>query len=155
MRNGHYRKEVRAKQVQVYIDANDVPQGFIFSTESLKEVKIAKDNLSRVDFGLTTQSGIYGAIFYDKNQNGKPDPGDIFIPRVNMVLDGQVTVASDSEGTYSFNNTTPGKHTLTIDVNSIPLEYLPAVKIKNEIDLSEGTTYIFHVLLNKNSRPQE
>jgi hypothetical protein len=152
---GHYHKEIRAKRVQVSVDIDDVPQGFIFSTDALKEVEIRQDKTTQVDFGLTTQSGIYGVVFYDKNGNGQPDLQDTFLPRIKITLDGKASTISDAEGAYFFSNISPGKHTLAIDVNSIPLEYIPTVKIKNEINLAEGTTYQFHIPLTKNPRPGE
>jgi hypothetical protein len=101
----------------------------------------------KIDFGLTIHSGIYGIVYFDKNQNGVIDEMDVFIPRVIMTLDGKDKYITNYEGAYFIENVSPGKHTLQLDVNSLPMEYLPLIKIKNEIDVKEGTTYTFHVPL--------
>ncbi|HBR13989.1 MAG TPA: hypothetical protein DD723_00390 [Candidatus Omnitrophica bacterium] len=146
---GHYETTIRAKRVQVGVDIETIPDGYVFSTPVSTEVGIIPHKRQNVDFGLTTHSSIYGVIFYDKDQNGKPDPGDEFISRTKIVLDDMEAEISDFEGTYFFKNIQPGKHTITIDLNSLPMEFLPLIKLKNEIDVSEGTTYIFHVPLKK------
>ena len=38
-----------------------------------------------------------------------------------------------------------------VRVNSLPIEYLPQIKLKNELEIAEGTTYVFHVPLKLNS----
>lgn len=88
-------------------------------------------------------------VFYDQNGNGKPDSGDEFISKVKMNLDGVQTAVSDFEGTYVFGSVQPGAHQLSIDVNSLPIEYLPKIKLKNRIEVSEGSTYVFHIPLTK------
>ena len=128
---GHYETTIRAKRVQVGVDIETIPDGYVFSTPVSTEVGIIPHKRQNVDFGLTTHSSIYGVIFYDKDQNGKPDPGDEFISRTKIVLDDMEAEISDFEGTYFFKN------------------ILPLIKLKNEIDVSEGTTYIFHVPLKK------
>lgn len=151
---GQYKASVKAKKVEVAVEVESIPSGFVFSTSSIKEVQIIPHKVQRIDFGLTTQSGIYGVVFYDANQDGIPDTGDLFISRAKIILDGKETTLSDFEGTYFFKGISPGKHTITIDVNSLPLEYLPLVKLKNEIEVAEGTTYVFHIPLAQKAKDQ-
>ncbi len=152
---GHYKTSVHAKSVEVSLDTKTIPSGFIFSTPSLVNTLIIPHRTQHVNFGLTTNSGIYGVVFFDENQNGKPDSYDVRISKVKIILDGKESTTTDFEGNYFFSNIGAGTHQMTIDINSIPIEYLPAVKIKNEVDVSEGTTYVFHIPLNKNSKTQE
>jgi hypothetical protein len=35
-------------------------------------------------------------------------------------------------------------------MKSVPIEFIPQVKLKNDVDVVEGTTYIFHVPLKIN-----
>ncbi|MCK5178868.1 MAG: hypothetical protein KAR32_05000, partial [Candidatus Omnitrophica bacterium] len=147
--SGYYERAVRAKSVEVTVDINSIPDGFVFSTPGAVDVEIIPHKVLNVDFGLTTQSGIYGIVFYDKNENGKPDFGDKFVAKARIILDGVQSAASDFEGTYFFDNVQPGRHEIAIDVNSLPIEYLPKIKLKDTIKTSEGSTYIFHVPLSK------
>ena len=57
---------------------------------------------------------------------------------------------TDSDGNYFFRNISPGKHFIKIDVASLPLEYIPMIKVVNQVELSEGSTSIFHIPLKKN-----
>ncbi|MBN1869319.1 MAG: pilus assembly protein N-terminal domain-containing protein [Candidatus Omnitrophica bacterium] len=149
---GYYHSAVRAKSAEITLDINSIPDGFIFSTPMLESITIVPHKVYEVDFGLTTQSGIYGVVFFDKNKSGKPDPGDEFIADARITLDDKESKASDFEGTYFFENIQPGKHTLTLDVNSLPVEYLPEIKLKNTINTSEGSIYVFHIPLNKTEK---
>lgn len=147
---GRYQGSVRAKSAEVALDIDSIPDGFIFSTPMVEKVLIVPYKVHRVDFGLTTQSGIYGVVFCDKNGNGKPDTGDEFFADTKITLDGTETAVSDFEGAYFFENIQPGAHTIAIDVNSLPITYLPKIKIKNTVTTAEGAMYIFHIPLDKN-----
>ncbi len=146
---GEYSVQVRAKKVVVEVDADSIPQGYISTTPLFETVNVLNNRAQILNFGLTIHSGIYGVVFYDKNQNGKPDPEDVFISKVRIILDEQETAFSDYEGSYFFNDVSAGMHTIRLDVNSLPIEYIPLVKIKNEFELFEGKTYIFHIPLKK------
>ena len=153
-KDGKYRIEVRGKRVLVTPVMETMPAGFVFSTPSFFRVDILQGMAQRVDFGLTTQSGIYGVAFVDKNGNGVPDQGDQFLPRVKVTLDGRQTVASDAQGAYFFKKVAEGGHTLTIDMKSLPVNLIPVLKIKNDIVVTEGVTYVFHIPMRlKESAP--
>ena len=146
---GEYWLEVKAKKVLVSLDINSLPKGYLASNGFTEEVTIEHLGTKTVNFGLTTRSGIYGVIYYDKNKNGRYDVEDSLIPGVKVVLDTENNVYSDYDGGYEFDNITPGKHIIAVDLNTIPMEYIPMIRLKNEVDVSEGTTYIFHVPLKK------
>lgn len=148
--HGWFRTSVHAKKVVVMPVLESIPQGFIFSTAPFFKVDIFQGMNRRVDFGLTTQSGIYGIVYIDKNGNGAPDKDDQFIGRVQVVLDGDLRQASDARGAYFFKNVAPGKHTVSIDMKFVPMDMIPGVKIKNEVDVSEGTTYMLHIPMKAN-----
>lgn len=147
--DGKYFVKVFARKVTVTVDTTTLPQGAFFSTESEYKADIEQQRIHRVDFGLTTQTGIYGVIYVDENQNGQLDSGDIYIPNVAMKLDDKDATSSDDKGGYNFYDVKPGKHTLTLDVNSLPPDYLPLIKIKNKIKVREGVTAIFNIPLKK------
>jgi hypothetical protein len=142
---GWYHLKIKAKKVLVTPVLESVPPGFIFSTPTFAKVEIRQGLRDRADFGLTSQSGIFGILFVDHNANGIPDQGDDFKGRAKLILDGKVIEVSDAQGTYFFKDVSPGKHKLTIDMPSLPAELIPLVKLQNEIVVTEGTTYIFHI----------
>ncbi|MBI4308807.1 MAG: pilus assembly protein N-terminal domain-containing protein [Candidatus Omnitrophica bacterium] len=142
---GRFRMNIRAKRVMVTPVLESIPSGLIFSTPTFSKVDIAQGRASRVDFGLMSQTGIYGVVFVDKNGNGTPDSGDQFIRRVKLILDGRMAQTSDGRGAYFFRSVAEGKHTIALDLNTVPLDMLPMVKLKNEIQVAEGTTYILNI----------
>jgi len=68
---GKFETQIKAKKVQVNVDLNSIPSGFIFSTPMMVKVPIVNHQKSKVQFGLTVQSGIYGSVYYDINNSGK------------------------------------------------------------------------------------
>jgi len=149
--DGRYRIKVKAKRVQVGIDFDSIPQGYVFTTPLYENVEIVPYGVAKADFGLTTQSGIYGVVYYDANKNNKPDEKDELLADVKITLDDKEAVLTDFEGSYSFSGIAAGKHEISFDVNSIPVEYIPLIKMKNTIEVQEGTTYIFHIPVKKNN----
>ena len=81
----------------------------------------------------------------DKNGNGIPDEGDEFVHSVKVILDGKITQISEPQGAYFFGNVSPGKHVLTLDIKTLPIKYIPLIKLQNEVNVTEGTTYILHI----------
>ncbi|MBF0531628.1 MAG: hypothetical protein HQL23_00860 [Candidatus Omnitrophica bacterium] len=146
---GVYERKVFAEKVRVAIDGNSIPSGFVFTTPLYVDVNIVAHKVQRVNFGVNAQSGIYGMVYFDKNGNGRPDEGDVFPARVKIVLNGKISEFTDSDGSFFFRNLPVGKYQMTIDINSLPSGYLPAIKISNEIALAEGATYVFHIPLKK------
>ncbi len=146
-KNGRYRVKVRAKGVDVIPVLDSIPGGLIFSTPQSLHVRVTQGHTSHADFGLISQTGIYGIVFLDKNGNGVPDQNDKFIGKVRVTLDGQITQKSDFHGAFYFRKVTPGEHVISIDINSIALDYVPQVKLKNNIIVAEGTNYLFNIPL--------
>ncbi|MCA9399588.1 MAG: hypothetical protein KC618_07555, partial [Candidatus Omnitrophica bacterium] len=146
---GLYYVKVRAKRINVSVDLSSLKQKQILTTPAATVVNIEPRQMNVVNFGISTESGIYGVVFYDKNENGKPDADDEFIRQVEILLDGKDAAMSGFEGDYFFKKVEPGKHTISIKIRTIPLEFLPAVKLKNEVEVAEGTTYVFHIPLRK------
>ena len=146
---GHFKTGVRARKVQVTVAMETLPDGFVFSQQMTKDIYIEQGKTHTVDFGLSINSGIYGVVYYDDNQNGKLDPDDVFVQKVRIILDDTLTTYTDTEGSYNFSNMPPGEHRLLVDLNSIPMEYLPLIKLDQTVDVAEGVTYVLHIPLKK------
>ncbi len=144
---GWYQKKVRAKKISIDLDLATVPDKYIVSTSMYENVEIFHHQTQKFNFPLTSHSGIYGVVYYDQNHNGQLDSQDVLIPRIKISLDNRETTITDFQGVYFFNDISEGQHTVFIDVNSLPMEYLPLIKISNTFHLEEGTTYVLHVPL--------
>ncbi len=144
---GLYSVHVSAKSVMVAPVFESLPHGLIFSTPTFLKADIGQNKITRVDFGLISQTGIYGVVFVDKNSNGIPDGKDQFVSQVKLVLDDHSTQKTNPQGVYSFRDIGEGEHTIALDINSIPIEMVPLIKMRNEVNVQEGSTYVFHVPL--------
>jgi hypothetical protein len=122
-----------------------VPGGLIFSTLQSLNVKVFQGRQSHADFGLISQTGIYGIVFVDKIGTGVPNDGDRFVGKVRIILDGSIIQKSDSHGAFYFRKVSPGKHVIAIDINSLAINMLPLVRMKNNIEVAEGTNYVFNI----------
>jgi hypothetical protein len=142
---GRYRLKVRAKGVDVTPVLDTIPGGLIFSTRQSLNVQITQGRKSQADFGLISQTGVYGIVFVDQNGSGIPNSGDQFIGKVKVVLDGNVIQKTDTYGSYYFRKVTPGWHTISIDINSLALNMVPLIKLENKVNVTEGTNYAFNI----------
>jgi len=142
---GWYYTQIKARTLVIGLDFDTVPDGYVFQDQSQEEFEIKHKDVIDHDIALATRSGIYGIVFVDTNGNKVPDANEEKLANVRVVLDGELTSSSDMRGAYFFNNIADGKHVLRIDINSIPLQYLPNIALEHKIEVSEGTTYMLHV----------
>ncbi len=148
-RDGRYKGRVRAKSIKMGVNFDSVPKGYNLLSYLKKEVEIENGETYNIDFGFITRSGIYGVVFHDANGNKTYDDGEETLARARIKLDGKEIVETDFEGVFNFYDIAQGEHTLVIDVNSLPMEYLPTIKVRNTVFVEEGTTQTFHVPLKR------
>lgn len=153
-KNGRYRIRIRAKNVNVGPVLNTLPGGLMFSTPETRRVRIFQGRTAKADFGLTSQTGIYGLVFISKGGSGIPIDTDKFVSGVRVILDGHSIQKTDPNGAFYFRNLAPGTHTIAIDINSIPLDMVPLIKLVNRIDVPESINYNFNIPL-QNKKAQE
>jgi hypothetical protein len=142
---GRYRVQVRAKGVDVIPVLDTIPGGLIFSTPQSLNVRVVQGRVSHADFGLIVQTGIYGLVFVDKNGSGVPMEGEQFVGKVRVIMDNHIIQLSDSHGAFYFRNVPPGDHTISVDINTLPLNMVPLLKLINKINVAEGTNYMFNI----------
>ncbi|MDP2654292.1 MAG: SdrD B-like domain-containing protein [Candidatus Omnitrophota bacterium] len=147
--HGEYFVSVKAQEVVVSVDMESVPPGALVKDALTQRVEIKHQKIQTVNFALNTRSGLYGVVYVDQNGNGRLDPKDIFIPRVKITLNKRDSVYTDFSGTYLFENIPPGRYTVDIDLNTIPIQYMPKIKLSNRIEVKEGTVYPLHVPLRE------
>jgi hypothetical protein len=141
---GYFEQSYQAKSVVVSPNAESMPAGYVFSSKDTLSVPIESFVGSEVNFGVSTQSSVYGIISVDKNNNAAPDMGDQFVAKVKVTLDGKDVQYTDGRGAYYFRNVAQGKHTVVFDLNTIPIEMVPLTKVKHEIEVAKGATYVLH-----------
>jgi hypothetical protein len=147
---GYYKfSSVKGKKAFVTLDAQSLPSGFVLTVPQRQEVMIAHGQPVRVDFGIISRSEISGVVFYDANDDGEYNPGDMGIKDVVLTLENGTQSITDGNGRYSFRNALTGEHVITLDLNRIPKDYLPKVSITKELTLFEGVTYVYNIPLKK------
>lgn len=147
---GHFNFEkVRAKKAFVNIDTSTIPAGFVLTVPATQEAAITHGEKAQINFGIVSRTDISGIIFVDVDGNGRFDPGDSGMRGVVLVLEDGSKVKTDDSGRYTFRKVAVGKHTLNLDLNSLPAIYLPAVPVFKDIEIFEGVSYIYNIPLRK------
>ncbi|MBF0511702.1 MAG: hypothetical protein HQL13_05155, partial [Candidatus Omnitrophica bacterium] len=156
-KQGRYSIKIRGKGATVTTMPDTVPGGLMASTPQVLNVTIIQGRRSRADFGFGVHTGIYGIVFVSKNGSQFPSDGDKFIGKVKVILDGKITQKTDPQGAFYFRQVSPGDHMLVIDMNSLPINMMPVIKLKNKINVAEGTNYSFNipVKISKGEAAQE
>jgi hypothetical protein len=147
---GYYKfSKVRARKAYLTIDANTIPSGFLSTGPQTQEAVIAHGYASRINFGITSRSEIIGVVFEDIDGDKQLGSKDLPVRGIVLILeDGTKTVTNDS-GRYFFRKASVGKHTVTLDLNSLPPIYLPAIPIFKDLELFEGISYNFNIPLKR------
>lgn len=147
---GYYNfKKVKGRKAFISLDARTLPGGFVLTVPQTQEIPILHGRTSRADFGIITRSEIYGFVFLDTDGDGKYSHADTGIKNVVLYLENGLKASTDSDGRYLFRNVSVGEHTITLDLNSLPLNYLPNVPLIKKISLSEGMAYVYNIPLRK------
>lgn len=147
---GHYRfPKVKGKKVYLTLDTSTLPPGFVLTVPQRQEVTIVQSKPIQVNFGIVSRTEISGIVFYDANDDNEFNLQDQPIKGVVLTLEDGTKAITGIDGRFSFRNASVGKHLLSLDLKSLPLDYLPKIPITNEIILSEGLTYIYNIPLKK------
>lgn len=131
----------------VSIDMSSLPEGFVLTTPVSQEVSIIQGKVQKVDFGIASRTEITGFVFEDTNGNGEFDGFDKIVKGVVLVLEDGSSSTTDNTGRYLFSKAMVGQHTLKLDLNSLPPQYMPTVPISKDIELTEGASYIYNIPL--------
>ena len=147
---GYYKfTKIKAKKAYVNIDPSAIPAGFTLTVPGTQEVAITHGQIARINFGIVSRSEIIGFVFVDSDGDGQFGTKDLHIKDAILILEDGTKVSTDDSGRYFFRKANVGKHTLTLDLNSIPTNYIPTVPLFKEIELFEGTSYNYNIPLRK------
>jgi hypothetical protein len=147
---GYYKfKNVRGNKIYVNLDTATIPNGFVLTVPATQVVSINQHQTARVDFGIISRSEIFGYVFEDldgDNQFGKKDKG---IRNAVIILEDATLRTTDSGGKYSFSSVSSGEHEITLDLNTLPVYYLPKTALTKKITLFEGVAYKYDIPLKR------
>lgn len=147
---GYYKfQTVKARRAYVNLDTSTLPQGFVLTVPLTQEILIKNKRTARIDFGIISRSEIYGVIFEDKNGNGNYDKDDTGVSGVVIILDGDKKAVTDGSGRYYFRNASSGNHRITLELDSVPIKYLPQSAIYRDLELFEGMSFTYNIPLKK------
>ncbi|MCX5701784.1 MAG: pilus assembly protein N-terminal domain-containing protein [Candidatus Omnitrophica bacterium] len=143
---GYYKfSKVKAKKAYVNIDVVTIPSGFLLTGPAIQEAAIAHRQTIGVNFGIISRSEITGIVFEDSDRNVQFGPKDLGIRGAVLLLEDGTKTTTDPSGRYYFRNIGVGKHTVTLDLNSLPYNYLPEVPVFKDIELFEGISYNYNI----------
>ncbi len=145
---GHFAfPNIKGAKTTVVLDTSSLPSGFVPTVLPQQEVSIMHGRAVPVYFGIASRSEISGMVFVDGDGDGFPTPGEQGVGGVSLSLDDGAAVTTDSKGRYVFSNCNTGMRSVTLNVESVPVEYLPRVPVSKEVDLYEGITYVYNIPL--------
>ena len=101
------------------------------------------------DVFITNHSEISGIVFEDIDGNGKVGQKESGVKGVIITLEDGTKAVTDDSGRYFFRKAEAGKHMVTLDINSLPAAYFPAVPLYKEIELGEGMSFKYDIPLKK------
>ncbi|MCX7927948.1 MAG: pilus assembly protein N-terminal domain-containing protein [Candidatus Omnitrophica bacterium] len=149
-KNGYFLfPKVKGKSILVSIDPASIPTNYVLTTPEKQEVTVFQSQVSRVDFGLAIKTEIRGIVFEDVDEDGKFGSVDIPLSKVRIFITPDIQAVTDSSGLYLFNKIKAGFYRLTLDLSSLPTEYLPEVSIYKDITLEEGSTIVYNIPVKK------
>jgi hypothetical protein len=148
----YFIRKVVGKATTLSLDAKTVPAGFSSTTDFQRSVEIVHAATQRVDFGITTRTELQGLVYHDKNGNGVYDAGDEPQKGVVILLDGKKKGVSSVLGEYMFRNIGAGDHTISIDLKTVPLKFIPKVPVRRTVRIFEGVTFSDTIPLESQSK---
>jgi len=86
------------------------------------EISLAAGQVLRVDIPLIRVAAIEGLVFNDANRNGLQDVGEKGIPKVRVLLTGEISreTITDAAGRFVFADLMPGQYKVKIDEKTLP-----------------------------------
>ncbi len=143
----YYIPDVVGPSARVQIDPGSLPSGYNPTSAARRDEEVVPLAARRVDFGVATRTEVSGIVFADKNASGTYDGGDEPLEGVVLILDGKFKTSSNRLGEYMFRNLSAGDHTVTLNLRSIPVVYIPRVPVKKVVTVAEGAVFSYHIPL--------
>jgi hypothetical protein len=127
--NGFYRFDsVLAGEHKVYLDLLSVRADLTVLDGDAKNAALAAGRDSVNDFRLVRTGRISGRAWFDKNENGEFDEGEIPLADVRVVTASGRDTLTDSDGYFAIADLPPGDHVILLDEKTIPEKTVSAFK---------------------------
>lgn len=118
-----------------YTIAVNIPAGYIASGLSSKTVNIRSGGSAQVNFALRALGVIQGVVYEDRNGNKEQDGNEPGIGGVVITRNDGVTAVTSSNGTYRFNNVTPGSYSVAA---AVPVGYVASSSTNQTVNVGNG-----------------
>jgi len=143
-------RKIKARKAYVSFDTSSLPPGFVLTVPVNQEAVLSQHRITRIDFGIISRAEVSGMVFEDTDNDGKytlsKDKG---ITGAVITLENGKQLTTDNTGKFYFPNVSTGKHTISLDLNSLPIYYLPKSAITHDFELFEGSTYIYNIPIKR------
>lgn len=138
--DGDYRlKGIPEGPAVIRVDPGRIPKGYFFTTPSSQPGIILPRKEIRLDFGVSTEVEFRGAVFNDLDEDLVYQEGmDQPVQGVRMMLESGQGATSGPDGFYSIRKASPGQHTLSVDLSTIPDGYRTLAPVQKTFQTEEG-----------------
>lgn len=137
--DGYYEfKKIKGRTAYVLIDSPSIPEGYVVTTPLKQTVDIVNGATITVNFGVAAVSEVWGVVYNDVNGNSEIDPDDVGLANICIFLDSRTKVLTDKFGRYRLIDIVPGTHEIKLDINSVPLDFLPQGPVVKIIEIKEA-----------------
>ena len=141
-------RSVREGPRTVKVEPAQVPKGYFFTTPNTVELLVLPGQEAGVFFGISTQVEFRGRVYNDLNENRAFDEEtDDPLQGVIFALETGQSSLTDATGFYRIGKVSPGLHTLSVVITSIPDGYQSLVPIRKEVTTKEGDVVTFDLSL--------
>ena len=108
---------------------------------------MSKGKIVLIVIGVIILAGIGFVYFFNR---GMGEIKKITINPVDLyrLEDGTYTT-TDDRGRYYLRKVATGDHTITLDINSVPIDLLPQISLRKNITLFEGMSFRYNVPLKR------
>ena len=147
---GYYSfRKIKGHKAFVSLDTNTLPSGYVLTVPFNQEALLSQHSVAKIDFGIISRSEISGLVFEDIDGDEKYSMKDKGAEGVLIKLENGLQVTTDPNGKYSFTNVNPGQHTVTLDLDSLPVYFLPKSAITQDFTLDEGANFVYNIPLKR------
>ncbi len=112
--SGDYSKVVSAPAS--YTVSVTPPAGYDCIDSCSASVSLSPDQTVTTNFALRPRVGVSGKVFHDLNNNQQQDTGEPGLAGRTVTLNTGASATTATDGSYAFNNLTPGSYSVTVTV---------------------------------------
>ncbi|MFH0839931.1 MAG: SdrD B-like domain-containing protein [Candidatus Omnitrophota bacterium] len=139
---GFYKfDKLQGEEASILLDIKTLPEGYSSTVSNPQAVRLEREKISEVNFGVLARTEVSGQVFNDVNMNGEMDGDDYGIRDILIALDDGTTDYTEAAGYYNFEYIKSGERTLSLNMGSLPANLLPLCSSKKTFIAKEGDDY--------------